>query len=1248
MPAPTLVSDFLECVRKSTVVEPKDLDNYLARVGADAPNTPARMAEAMAAEGLLTRFQAEQMLRGRWRNFILGGKYTILEPLGAGGMGTVYLCSHRIMRRPVAVKVLPAVQADDPGAVERFHREAQAVAQLRHPTIVGAHDIDRDGKFHFLVMEYIDGVSLQELVKRTGPLNPVRAAHYIRQAALGLQHAHEEGLVHRDVKPANLLVDRSGVVKILDLGLARFFHDKKESVTQKYDGNVVLGTADYLSPEQAVDSHNVDIRCDIYSLGITFYFLLAGHSPFENGSVAEKLIWHQVRQPKPIRDVRPDVPEGLAAVLEKMIAKEPPRRYQTPAQLAEALAPYTQTPIDPPTAKAIPKVSSAARNAEFSEVNYATPRLPSPSTPSPASAKQASGPRRAQPAADLEETNGRGDGHTGMIACGPATMKSPLAAPSSPREAKPTLDVRRGPPWMLLAGGALLAAILFAGIGFMIVMVFSRAPSSTPIVANAPLDLLTPTPAAPAEEGVSIQKEDGGLHVRTAKYEALIEPSGCLESLRAGGVEFLRPGGPVVNGKSVAHGAYFYSDKNGHLGVVKMPDVRQTAPNIVAARGDKFDVQYEFNSDGVTIMARNSTDDAAPFYIILDTASITDVVNGAGERLAAPVLKGALEPFDPKWDKTTWIAGRSRLNLTCKDAGDAKIWGPVGSAKSQVWQTDVDTYQTAEIHLEPSVAAEDEKTAVPPGGVLLTRQGTTRRAQTELYEAVVEGDGCLTNLRVDGVEFLKPGLDISRGSYFYQQNTESLPDVVQPEPHVIKAQGERAAIRYEFGPEKMIWTLENKTNLSMAFFVVLDTPVEAVRNGKDEWMKTPTGNQANLAGPKWETTTWYAGRAWIKFTGGSKVWGPWFQKYQVWEATLAPHEKRTVTVEIGLTSKEEAEKAAAAAGVKPILPSDLVVFTPLDYQVFQRKTRLQGALTVQGRMWRAFDNLEYRLRGKPLEGAVPDQWQKLPSAPAAKAFDASLPAPAGGWYKLEVRAMKDGKEVAHTSVDHVGVGEVFVGAGQSNSTNCGEFKLQQMSNMVSTFSGTDWRLADDPQPGCHDGTTGGSFWPAFGDAMVEKYHVPIGVAVTGHSGTSINQWQPGGELFLWTVGRMNQLGREGFRAVLWHQGESDVGMNSEEYGGKLTALIEGSRKAAGWNVPWFIAQVSYTNPKQAKVASTRDAQKKLWESGVALEGPDTDALTGDNRDQGGAGVHFSPKGLRAHGRLWAEKIGVWLDKVLAK
>src|SRR5262249_37705939 len=167
----------------------------------------------------------------------------------------------------------------------------------------------------FLVMEYVEGVSLHELVARHGPLDFRRAAHYIRQAALGLQHAHESaGIVHRDIKPGNILVDRNGIVKVLDMGLARFLHDEEDIPTKKYDENV-LGPADYLAPEQALDSHTVDIRADIYSLGATLYFVLTGSPPFAEGSAAQKILWHQLRTPRPVRALRPEVPEELADVL---------------------------------------------------------------------------------------------------------------------------------------------------------------------------------------------------------------------------------------------------------------------------------------------------------------------------------------------------------------------------------------------------------------------------------------------------------------------------------------------------------------------------------------------------------------------------------------------------------------------------------------------------------------------------------------------------------------------------------------------------------------------------------------------------------------------------------------------------------------------------------------------------------------------------------------------------------------------
>jgi eukaryotic-like serine/threonine-protein kinase len=361
MPAPTSIAEFLELVQKSGVVDEKKLEAHLERVRSvnAFPANPQDLAGILVRDGLLTLFQAKQLLQGKWRRFTLG-KYKILEELGSGGMGSVYLCEHKLMRRRVALKVLPRAKADDPSSLERFYREARAVAALDHPNIVRAYDIDQEDKLHFLVMEYVDGASLQEVIKRkNGPMDPTRAAHYMRQAALGLQHAHENGLIHRDIKPGNVLIDRNGTVKVLDMGLARFFNDEEDILTKKYDENV-LGTADYLAPEQALDSHSVDIRADIYSLGATFYFCLTGRTPFSEGTVAQKLIWHQTRQPKPIRQLRPEVPEGLVAVVEKMMAKDPGQRYQTPLEVAEALAPWTQTPITAPPEDEMPRLSLAA------------------------------------------------------------------------------------------------------------------------------------------------------------------------------------------------------------------------------------------------------------------------------------------------------------------------------------------------------------------------------------------------------------------------------------------------------------------------------------------------------------------------------------------------------------------------------------------------------------------------------------------------------------------------------------------------------------------------------------------------------------------------------------------------------------------------------------------------------------------------------------------------------------------------
>jgi eukaryotic-like serine/threonine-protein kinase len=384
MPAPTTMAEFFDLGYRSGLLErgPMEaLSGDWGRAGF-SPQTPREVGDALIREGVLTHFQAEKLLAGRWRGFVISGKYRLLESLGRGGMGDVYLCEHILMGRKVALKVLPRKQAEDPASLARFHREARAVARLDHPNIVRAHDIDHEDKLYFLVLEFVDGINLHDFVRKNGTLTPLRAAHYVRQAALGLEHAHEAGLVHRDIKPGNVLLDRQGTVKLLDMGLARFFHEDTGAFVKEFEAGYIIGTADYVAPEQIIDSR-VDVRADIYSLGGTFYYLLVGKSPFQDGNTHQKMIWHQVRQPKSLRVLRPDVPEGLIQVIDKMMAKEPARRYQTPAEVAAALEEYTRLPVLPPTEDELPPSALAGCGKPLSsEVAQSTAtRTPGTSRP---------------------------------------------------------------------------------------------------------------------------------------------------------------------------------------------------------------------------------------------------------------------------------------------------------------------------------------------------------------------------------------------------------------------------------------------------------------------------------------------------------------------------------------------------------------------------------------------------------------------------------------------------------------------------------------------------------------------------------------------------------------------------------------------------------------------------------------------------------------------------------------------------
>lgn len=363
----------------------------------------------------------------------------------------------------------------------------------------------------------------------------------------------------------------------------------------------------------------------------------------------------------------------------------------------------------------------------------------------------------------------------------------------------------------------------------------------------------------------------------------------------------------------------------------------------------------------------------------------------------------------------------------------------------------------------------------------------------------------------------------------------------------------------------------------------------------------------------------------------------------------------------------------AALGFMPWLAkaAPLSLSSPLDWQVFQRASKESGEIVIAGEWPAPGSMLEVRL-------GADGKWHVLAAKTNGAKFIARLAAPAGGWQRVDVRTSKDGSVLAETAVEHVGVGEVFVVAGQSNSANHGEVKQTTHSGMVAAFDGTRWQPANDPQPGASG--RGGSFIPPFGDAIAERLKVPVGIIACGIGATSVREWLPEGATFpnpptltgrvkqlasgQWASNgaafanftmRMKQLGPHGFRTVLWHQGESDANQKDPTrtlagplYRECLEKIIRESRREIGWDAPWFVAQVSYHVPGDEESPDIRAAQASLWKDGIALAGPDSDALKGEYRERNGQGVHFSDQGLREHAARWAAQIVPWLEQQLAK
>jgi serine/threonine-protein kinase len=343
MAVPQTLQEFLQVLRASRLWETAFFDQFV-QTHHDLPPSATEAARYLLDAKLLTPFQARLLLQGKHRGFALG-PYRLLDQIGSGGMGSVYLAEHATLKRRVAIKVLPGERAQDPVAVERFNREARAAASLNHPNIVRAFDVHSEGGVHFLVLEYVEGMSLQRRIKKQGPLPVGLAANFIAQAASGLQHAHERNIIHRDIKPANLIVDQRGVVKILDMGLARFFGDHDDNLTENFDSDAIVGTADYLAPEQTISGKPVDHRADLYSLGGTFHALLLGRPPFGEGNTTQKLLAHQLAEPPRVDGLRRDVPKPVADLIARLLAKRVDDRPITAAHIVVALERYADPPL---------------------------------------------------------------------------------------------------------------------------------------------------------------------------------------------------------------------------------------------------------------------------------------------------------------------------------------------------------------------------------------------------------------------------------------------------------------------------------------------------------------------------------------------------------------------------------------------------------------------------------------------------------------------------------------------------------------------------------------------------------------------------------------------------------------------------------------------------------------------------------------------------------------------------------------
>ena len=377
--------DLLPIIRNSGALTEKQFLEVRNKVHAGALPADSRgLAQRLVADNLLTDYQVKRFLSGKSHGLIVG-KYVILDRIGSGSMGRVYKAHHQLMGRVVALKIIAPEIVTNDRVIARFHREMRLVGRLDHPNVVRAFDADQSNNILYIVMEYVAGKSLGQRLREGGILPPVEAVGYAAQAALGLAHAHEQGIVHRDVKPSNLLVNEAKQLKVLDLGLGVLMETDEQSAFATADG-VAVGTVDYMSPEQAC-GREVDGRSDLFSLGCALYHLISGRQAFPGSSPIERLGHRISNRPTPILNHRPDLPASLVQVLDKLLATRPTDRYQTGIEAADALQNLIRSKKSVPVPKRIER-----------EEPPEPPPAPTTNQPLPATTTQ---PRWFAPIAEL-------------------------------------------------------------------------------------------------------------------------------------------------------------------------------------------------------------------------------------------------------------------------------------------------------------------------------------------------------------------------------------------------------------------------------------------------------------------------------------------------------------------------------------------------------------------------------------------------------------------------------------------------------------------------------------------------------------------------------------------------------------------------------------------------------------------------------------------------------------------------------